>query len=123
MNPTSLKTVEIKAFLPAKNFEISKKFYEDAGFTKKSDSDGIAYFHRDNCSFLLQDFYNREAAENLMMHLLVEDVSAWHKTLKEKDLEGKFQVRLTEPEERPWRMIDFILTDPCGIVWRIAQNI
>ncbi|PJZ75877.1 VOC family protein [Leptospira neocaledonica] len=123
MNQTSLKVVEIKTFLPAKNFEISKQFYEEIGFTKRSDSDGVAYFCVDNSSFLLQDFYNQELAENLMMHLLVEDVRAWYKNLKSKNIEEKFQVKLTEPEERPWRMIDFVLIDPSGVLWRIGQNI
>lgn len=123
MNQTSLKTVEIKVFLPAKDFEISKRFYEEIGFTKRSEGGGVAYFCVDHCSFLLQDFYNQEMAENLMMHLLVEDVYAWHKILKNKNIEDKFQVKLTDPEEQPWKMIDFILSDPSGVLWRIGQNI
>jgi hypothetical protein len=74
---TQLKTIELKAFIPAKDFALSKHFYQDIGFTRASDEDGIAYFHYGNVSFLLQDFYVKERAENLMMHLLVEDVDAW----------------------------------------------
>jgi len=70
----TLKTVELKAFIPAKDFELSKRFYQDLGFTLASDSGGIAYFHHNNVSFLLQNFYVKELAENLMMHLLVENV-------------------------------------------------
>ncbi|MBW4620266.1 MAG: hypothetical protein KME17_13040 [Cyanosarcina radialis HA8281-LM2] len=51
-----LKVIEIKAFVPAKNYELSKAFYRDLGFVMASDEEGIAYFYRDNCSFLLQDF-------------------------------------------------------------------
>ena len=67
----SLRTVELKAFVPAKDFELSKSFYRDFGFTMASDSHGVAYFHDENVSFLLQDFYAKELAENLMLHLLV----------------------------------------------------
>ena len=31
-----LESVEIKAFVPAKDFELSKKFYQDLGFTMAS---------------------------------------------------------------------------------------
>jgi predicted lactoylglutathione lyase len=29
----NLKTLEIKAFVPARDFALSKRFYEDLGFT------------------------------------------------------------------------------------------
>lgn len=25
--------------------------------------------------------------------------------------------------QQPWRMLDFTLTDPSGVLWRIAQNL
>jgi uncharacterized glyoxalase superfamily protein PhnB len=27
------------------------------------------------------------------------------------------------PEDRPWGMRDFVLVDPTGVLWRIAQNL
>jgi hypothetical protein len=119
----NLNTVEIKAFVPAKDFELSKQFYSDFGFTKASDSDGIAYFHHGNCSFLLQDFYKKELAENLTLHLLVEAVPSWQQHIPERELSQKYSVNVSVVEERPWRMLDFVLHDPSGVLWRIAQNI
>lgn len=43
---------EIKAFVPAYNFEISKQYYKDLGFTMASDGGGIAYFYYENSRFL-----------------------------------------------------------------------
>lgn len=54
---SSLNTVELKAFVPARDFELSKQFYQDIGFTLASDTNGIAYLHHQNVSFLLQNFY------------------------------------------------------------------
>jgi hypothetical protein len=72
-----LKAIEIKAFVPARDFAFSKQFYEDLGFTVAwSDSD-LAYLHCGDCSFLLQNFYQPEHAGNFMMHMLVPDVEAW----------------------------------------------
>jgi hypothetical protein len=42
-----------------------------------SESEGVGYFHFGHASFLLQNFYEKSLAENLVMHLLVEDVEAW----------------------------------------------
>ena len=119
----NLNTVEIKAFIPAKNFELSKQFYTDLGFTKASDSDGIAYFHHDNCSFLLQDFYEKVLAENLMMHLLVEDAHAWHNHIQEQGIKDKDNVNVSAVSEQPWGMLDFIVTDPSGVLWRFGENL
>ena len=35
----------------------------------------------------------------------------------------RYGVRVTDIETQPWRMRDFCLFDPSGVVWRIAQNI
>jgi len=118
----NLNTVEIKAFVPAKDFELSKRFYQDIGFTLASSDDDIAYLHYGHCSFLLQRYYVKEFADNLMMHLLVEDVDAWSAHVRARNIAQKYQVKVTEPEQQPWRMRDFILIDPSGVLWRIAQN-
>jgi uncharacterized glyoxalase superfamily protein PhnB len=120
---TSLKVVEIKAFVPAKDFERSKRFYQDLGFTKASDGGGVAYFLHDDASFLLQDYYQEGLANHLMMHLLVTDVEAWHARVTQAGLAETYGVTVTEPELQPWRMRDFVLTDPSGVMWRIAQNV
>ena len=112
----SLKTVEIKAFVPAKNFELSKQFYQDMGFTMASEGGGVAYFYRDNNSFLLQDFYEEKHADNYMMHLLVEDVEAWHKHVCSAGLEDKYGVKVSDIEAQPWQMRDFVVFDPSGVV-------
>ena len=73
---THLRITEIKAFVPSKDFERSKQFYKDLGFTMASEGGGVAYFHFGGISFLLQDFCAEQLAENFMMHILVEDVDA-----------------------------------------------
>lgn len=118
----NLNAVEIKAFVPAKDYAISKQFYQDVGFVLASDGGGVAYFHYQNVSFLLQDFYVKEFADNLMMHLLVEDVDAWWANIQNADIAKKYSVNIGAIEQQPWRMRDFVLTDPSGVLWRIAQN-
>lgn len=119
----NLNVTEIKAFVPAKDFALSKQFYQDMGFTLRSDGDGVAYLLIQNVSFLLQDFYNQELANNLMIHLLVENANDWYLALMKRGLVEKYAISMTEPEKRPWKMIDFTLTDPSGVLWRIGHNI
>ena len=121
MNPQNLASVEIKAFVPAQDFELSMAFYQALGFVRASVFDDIAHFHCGESSFLLQDFFVREHADNFQMHLRVEDVEAWHRVAKE--VAGQFNARISEPEDRPWAMRDFTLFDPSGVLWRIAQNL
>jgi len=118
-----LTAIELKTFIPAKDFDLSKQFYSDLGFTKASDAEGIAYFHHGNCSFFLQNFYEKTLAENLMLHLLVEDIVAWHENITDSGLVKKYQVKLSEVLEQPWGMLDFTLHDPSGVLWRFGQNI
>lgn len=121
MSQPNLAVVELKAFVPARDFALSQAFYQALGFTLASVFDGIAYFHCGESSFLLQDFYVREHADNFQMHLLVEDVGAWH--ARASELAARFGVQIGEPQDQPWAMRDFTLFDPSGVLWRIAQNI
>lgn len=119
----NLAITEIKAFVPARDFELSKRFYQDLGFRMASAGDGVAYFHFGQASFLLQDFCAEGQAETLMMHLLVEDVQAWWQQVADSKVAATYGVRVTELADQPWRMRDFCLVDPAGVLWRIGQNI
>ena len=120
---SDLTAVEIKAFVPARDFALAKRLYEDFGFTTKwSDSD-LAYLQRGECSFLLQNFYIPEHAGNFMMHLLVEDADAWWQHVEAQGLAAKYGVKTEPPADRPWGLRDFILVDPTGVLWRIGHNI
>jgi hypothetical protein len=48
---SELKTVELKAFVPSKDFALSKQFYQDLSFTLGWSSDDLAYFRCDNSCF------------------------------------------------------------------------
>ena len=118
--------VEIKAFVPARDFALSKRFYQDLGFEVAWSSDDLAYVRHGTSSFLLQNFYNKEQADNFMMHLLVEDVDAWWDHIQAHGIiatYAEYGVRAEPPDDRPWGLRDFPLTDPTGVLWRIGQNI
>jgi hypothetical protein len=119
----NLRVTEVKAFVPARDFELSKQFYRDLGFTMASEGGGVAYFHHGHASFRLQDFCVEDHITNFMMHLLVENVDDWHHKISEAGLAEKYKVEVGPVELQPWRMRDFTLLDPSGVLWRIAESV
>lgn len=119
----NLAAVEIKAFVPSRDFEKSKQFYLELGFEIPWSSEDIAYVRHGATSFLLQSFYEPAHTSNFQMHLLVENVEDWHAHVRSSRVHERFGVDVGKPEDRPWGMRDFTLFDPSGVLWRIAQNI
>ncbi|MDK2122984.1 VOC family protein [Parachitinimonas caeni] len=118
----NLNAVEIKTFIPAKDFAVSQAFYRDLGFRVTEATEGLCYMCHGNCAALLQDFYEPLHANNHVMHLLVEDVDAWWQQLQRAGIAEKYQVRISAPQDQPYAMRDFTLYDPSGVLWWIGQN-
>jgi catechol 2,3-dioxygenase-like lactoylglutathione lyase family enzyme len=111
---SDMTTVEVKAFVPARDFALSKQFYQDLGFVLAWSSDDLAYLRHGNSTFLLQNFYNKTHADNFMMHLLVQDVDAWWRHVQAQGLIAKYGSKAEPPADRPWGMRDFVIVDPTG---------
>ncbi len=116
-----METIEIKAYVPARDFALSRRFYADLGFKEELLSAEMAYLSAGNCSFLLQNFYVKEHAENFMMHMLVADVEAWWERVVAEDLAQRYRVRVIPPQNQPWGIRDFCIVDPANVLWRIGQ--
>ncbi|MGH6609444.1 MAG: VOC family protein [Burkholderiaceae bacterium] len=119
----NLTAIEVKAFVPALDLQVSKQFYLALGFEVPWESDDLAYVRHGECSFLLQAFDDAVFVQNYQMHLLVEAVDDWHAHVLACRVRERFGVRIGEPQNQSWAMRDFTLFDPSGVVWRVAQNI
>jgi len=110
-----------RPFMPAENFDVSKRFYEALGFRKVLDSD-VAIFNAGSGGFILQRYYQKEA-ENFMMQLIVDDLDAWWAHIEDLDLPRQFGVKPPRPPAaQPWGSRVAYLFDPCGVLWHIAQR-
>lgn len=118
----NLSTVEMKAFVPATDFEASKAFYLALGFEVPWSDDRLAYVRHGDTAFLLQAFDHPRFAHAFQMHLLVACVDDWHAHVVASGVAERFDVQVGAVQEQPWAMRDFTLTDPGGVLWRIAQN-
>src|SRR5437868_13629585 len=95
-------TESFRPFLPAKNFESSKSFYEALGFRKLLDAD-VAIFGMGNSAFILQRYYKKEWAENCMMQMMVDNLDAWWEHIEALDLPKIFGVQPPKaPAMQPW---------------------
>lgn len=119
----NLTAVEIKAFVPAADLELSRQFYLALGFEVPWSSEDLAYVRHGATSFLLQAFNHPDFIKNYQMHLLVENVDDWYAQVQAAGLADRFRVRIGVLQDQPWGMRDFTLFDPSGVLWRIAQNI
>jgi catechol 2,3-dioxygenase-like lactoylglutathione lyase family enzyme len=122
MNRIPTGTELARPFLPAKDFELSKRFYETLGFEKVLD-DEVAIFNAGSGGFVLQNYYQKEWAENFMMQLMVDDLDAWWEHITALDLPGQFGVPAPKaPAIQPWGLRIAYLVDPSGVLWHIAQR-
>jgi len=111
-----------RPFVPARDFAVSKRFYETLGFEKLLDSD-VAIFKVGTGGFILQRFDQQELIENFMMQLMVDDLDAWWAHINSLDLTGRFSVQPPrKPAMQPWGLRVAYLVDPSGVLWHVAQR-
>lgn len=60
--------------VPARDFDTSLQFYSDLGFQSRMLTANLAEMPLGTCSFLLQDHYVRDWADNSIIHLFVSDL-------------------------------------------------
>lgn len=63
--------------VPAKDFDTSVRFYIELGFQPRRLTDRLVEMQLGVFSFILQDYYVREWADNFVVHVTVSDVGAW----------------------------------------------
>jgi glyoxalase/bleomycin resistance protein/dioxygenase superfamily protein len=113
---------DIKAFVPAKDLNVSKAFYTVLGFTTKWSNDEIAELQIGSFRFLLQKFYVAQHAGNFMMGLNVENLDAWWGYIQQRELAKKYPgIMCKPPEMQPWGIRVLYLSDPTGVLWHISE--
>ena len=121
MFPNAVK--DLKAFVPAKDPELSRKFYVDLGFTVNWSNPEISELQIGSFRFLLQKFYVAEHAGNFMMSLYVEDADSWWEHIQRIDLAKKYPgIMCKAPAVQPWGIRVLYLSDPTGVLWHITDD-
>lgn len=122
MSSVPAGTELIRPFIPAKDFELSKHFYEALGFEKVLDSE-VAIFNAGSGGFILQRYFQEDWANNFMMQLMVDDLDLWWRHIEVLDLTNRFNVPPPKaPAVQPWGLRVAYVVDPSGVLWHIAQR-
>jgi catechol 2,3-dioxygenase-like lactoylglutathione lyase family enzyme len=115
------KAKSIRPFIGAKNYAISRKFYQDLGFEESIISPDMSYFKTNEMGFYLQDAYVKDWIDNSMIFMEVDDVQRFCNELLALDLTAKYEnVRLTPVRELAWGRECFV-HDPSGILWHFGE--
>ncbi len=121
--PIPTGTELARPFVPARDLELSKRFYEALGFTKLLDSEVAIFRAGRESAFILTPYDVPEHAGHFMMQLMVDDLDAWWAHLVALDLAAKFGVTtLKAPAAQPWGLRVAFVSDPSGVLWHIAQR-
>ena len=116
-----MKFISLQPFVPAgKHFEKSKELFLAMGFKMNWDGGGYAGFQRDDCKFILQDYYAENFAENFMLTVNVSSANEFYSEMKENSLVEKFGIKLSPPKDQPYgREVNVI--DIAGVCWHFVE--
>jgi hypothetical protein len=107
--------------VPAKDLDTSLRFYTDLGFRSKILTNDLVEMTLGVCSFLLQNYYVKQWAENVVIHLFVSDVHQWWDHIEALGLQARYGIKASRPKLESWGAEVAGLVDPSGVLWRIHQ--
>ena len=113
---------DFKVYMPAKDFEVSKRFYMALGFKMSEGFGGTADFELNGNAFRLQDYYVKDWANNFMVVMGVDDADEWRRHIRSVVESGEFpMVRIKPPElvEGKWSVLH--VHDPSGVLLVFVQ--
>ena len=111
----------MRPMVPAKDFEISRRFYVELGFHPRPLIDQLVEMQLGVFSFILQGYYVREWADNFVVHLTVSDLGLWWDHIVSLDLPARYGVKTKAPQSEGWAVVAGV-TDPSGVLWRFAET-
>jgi hypothetical protein len=115
------EATSIRAFIGAKDFDISRSFYQDLGFEEKVISEKMSLFTIAGVSFYLQDYYVKDWIENTMILLEVSNVDGYWSFLQQLELDKKYAgIKLIPIQENDWGR-ECLMIDPSGVLWHVAE--
>ncbi|MDO6569203.1 lactoylglutathione lyase [Alteromonas sp. 1_MG-2023] len=111
-----MEVIDIKAFIPSRDYDVSKAFYTQIGFKAEFVSSDLTLFENGSCQLLLQRFYNEDLANNFMLQICVTDIDAAH-ALCTKAVD---KLKISEVTHEPWGKV-FYLWGPSGELLHMTE--
>ena len=120
---SDLKATDLRPFIPARDFALSKRFYAALGWETLDVGPKLALVRvGESQHFYLQDYYVREFAENTMLHVTVDDADAWHAHVAAALRAGSFtSARVQSPKRQDYGATTVFVHDPSGVLLHLCQ--
>jgi len=112
---------ELVVYVPAKDFELSKRFYSALGFTLSQGWGDTMDCRLGSAVFRLQNYYIKDWAENFMMKFSVDNVAAWHAHARQVIDDGDFGAARYDTPKTVGDTAIFHIWDPCGVLLIFIQ--
>lgn len=117
-----MKFLTLQPFIPSgPAFESSREFFQALGFKITWDAGDYIGFERDDCRFILQKYDNIEFAQNLMINVGVDNVTAFRDNVIENKLPEKFGIRIGKVTEQPYGK-EVNIIDIAGVCWHFVES-
>ncbi|KAA3628486.1 MAG: glyoxalase [Bacteroidetes bacterium] len=111
----------IRTFIGARNFDISRRFYQALGFEEVIISKNMSLFRTGDLGFYLQDAYVKDWVNNTMIFLEVANVQEHHSKVMNLELTKAFPgVRISAIKLNDWGK-EYFVHDPSGILWHFGS--
>jgi uncharacterized glyoxalase superfamily protein PhnB len=115
---------DVKAFLPAKDFALAKRFYAALGFHLNWEEGELAEFELGGSRFLLQDVYDPKWASCTALHVRVDDAADWARHAQAVVATGDFpHARVQGPRDEAWGFRVTYVHDPSGVLFHFAERL
>ncbi|GGD15568.1 VOC family protein [Aureimonas glaciei] len=112
----------LRPFVPARDYEQSRQFYEALGFVAGFATDRMTVMAHGDDGFLLQNFYQKDLAENLMIQLSIRDLAAWWQQHAPEQVAERFGSKApARPALQPWGLVVGFVHDPSGVLWHVTE--
>jgi hypothetical protein len=116
-----MKFQSLEPFVPSgSNFEGSKQLFLELGFHINWEAGGYIGFERDGCKFILQQYDNKEFAENFMVNVRIDNAVEFRKFVDEKKLPERFGIRVSGPTQQPYGK-EVNIIDIAGVCWHFVE--
>lgn len=115
------KSISIRPFIGAKDFNESRAFYRELAFEETELSHNMSVFKKDSIAFYLQDAYVKDWVDNTMVFVEVDDVTHCLAEVQATGVASKYEgVRLSPVKFEEWGS-EFFLHDPSGNLWHFGS--
>ena len=113
--------LSIETFVPSgSDYEKSKQLFQELGFKNTWTEGDVSGFEKDGCKFILQNYNEKNFAENLMLIVRVNDINEFQKLLEEKKLVEKFGIRVGKLINQPYGK-EINIIDIAGVCWHFVE--